>query len=330
MADTTTANIGLLIADLNDTFNFGAHVENNFTTIDGLMGLVKCTSGTRPSNTYGGQGIYETDTLRVAVNTGTKGSPVWTYVTSAILSGLSSARPSTGLFTGLAYYETDTTRLVIYNGSSWEQKAFSNFVCTSSAHPASPFTGLNIFETDTSLNAIYNGSGYLYGVKQVAATQTLNATTASITFSGLPAGVNAFLVRWSVRCSDANGAEPLRLQFNGVSTNSYIWEVNQANNASVAATTSAGAATFIQIGTVAAANATANYWSSGQCIVDNGNANRMPTAQGSGAAFATTTSMWCGVYSGMYAVATPVTSITLFGASGSFVAGSQFSIYALQ
>lgn len=80
MTDTTTANLGLLIADLNDTFNFGAHVEANFTTIDSMMGLVKCTSLTRPSNTYGGQGLYETDTGQIVVNTGTKASPVYKYI----------------------------------------------------------------------------------------------------------------------------------------------------------------------------------------------------------------------------------------------------------
>lgn len=371
MADTNTPNILLLLPDLNDTFNFGAHVENNFTTIDSLMGAVDCTSTSRPTNTYKGQIVYEHDSLRYVQNTGTKASPVWTYmshmalpVTSGSLptSGLaagsqayltdigamayysggawhtdnlivctSSTRPTGGaLQTGSFIYETDTLRMLVYNGSAWVNKAFANFVCTSSTHPASPFQGLEIYETDTGLNAVYNGSNYSYAVSQAAPTVTLGTTTASVTFSGLSTAVNSFLVKWSARCSDANAAEQFKVQLNGASGSSYIWEVNQANNTTVAATTSAGASTFIQIGTVTAASATADYWASGMFTVDNGSASQFPTVQGTAAAFATTTNMWCGVYSGLYAVATTVTSITMFGATGSFVAGSQFSIYGMQ
>src|ERR1700722_10164925 len=107
MADTTTANLALLIADLNDTFNMAAHIEANFTTIDTFMGAVKCTSATRPTTTYGGQLIYETDTGRLCENTGTKASPVWTYVSSVILTYTSTTRPSTNLVAGMLIYESD-------------------------------------------------------------------------------------------------------------------------------------------------------------------------------------------------------------------------------
>jgi hypothetical protein len=101
MADTLTPNIGALVADPNDPVNYTAHIGNNWTLFDSLMGLVKCTSITRPSNTYGGQGIFETDTGRVAVNTNTKASPTWTYVTSTIFSATSTTRPTLGLVNGL-------------------------------------------------------------------------------------------------------------------------------------------------------------------------------------------------------------------------------------
>lgn len=160
MADTFTSNLGLLLPDLNDAYNFSSQVEANFTTIDALMGLVKCTTSTRPSNTYGGQGIYETDTGRVAVNTGTKVSPTWTYVTSVAISCTSGARPSVGLLAGLMAYETDTHRTIVYNGSAWQQVGV--VTCTASTHPANPLAGGQIYETDTGDSYVYNGSAYTW------------------------------------------------------------------------------------------------------------------------------------------------------------------------
>lgn len=221
MADTTTANLGLLIADLNDVFNFGAHVEANLTTIDGLMGAVQCTSTARPTNTYAGQIIYETDSLRYAQNTGTKSVPAWTYMSHAALVCTSTTRPTVGLSTGqIIYetdtgsfavnagsgtwryrnifpctsstrptaigtgamiYETDTKRVLVNNAGTWENKAFAAFVCTSSTHPASPFQGLQIYETDTGRSLVYNGSNYVPVGQQLMATPTATSSTGTAT-----------------------------------------------------------------------------------------------------------------------------------------------------
>jgi len=162
VADTNTPNIGLLLPDLNDTFNFGAHVENNFSTVDSMMGAVSCTSSTRPSNTYKGQIIYEVDSARYAQNTGSKASPVWTYMSHAALAVTAASRPTSGLSVGETIYETDTTRLLVYNGSSWENKAFSNLSVTSSTHPtsANSSVGEQIFETDTFNSQIWDGTAW--------------------------------------------------------------------------------------------------------------------------------------------------------------------------
>lgn len=162
MADTNTPNIGLLLPDLGDTFNFALHVENNFSTIDSMMGAVQCTSSTRPSNTYAGQIIYETDSKRYAQNTGTKASPTWTYMSHAALAVTAASRPTSGLSTGEMIYETDTTRFLVYNGSSWENKAFSNLSLTSSTHPtsANSFVGEQIYETDTKNTLVWDGTNW--------------------------------------------------------------------------------------------------------------------------------------------------------------------------
>lgn len=284
--------------------------------------LMVATSSSRPANSITGDYIYETDTGSFAVQVG---SNTWRY--RNVYPCTSSTRP-TNVGTGATIYESDTKRLLVNNSGTWENKAFANYVCTSSTHPSSPFQGLEIFETDTGLNAVYNGSGYLYGMGQVQATQVLGATTASVTFSSLPA-LNGFIIKWAARCSDANAAEQLYMRFNGDTGANYDWEVNQANNTTVAGTTGNGA-TFVQVGTVSASSATANYWSTGYAIVNPGGTGQFTTVVGTGSAFGTTANMWVGVYGGQWNSTATVTSITLQGATGSFLANSRFSIYSLE
>lgn len=290
MADTNTPNIGLLLPDLGDTFNFALHVENNFSTIDSLMGAVDCTSTTRPSNTYKGQVIYEHDSGRYAQNTGTKAAPVWTYTSHAALAVTSSTHPTSGLSAGEL-----------------------------------------IFETDTGLSAVYNGSAYLYGVQQASSTVTLGSTTASVTFSGLPA-TNGFLVKWAARASDAVAAEMFMLRINGDSGSNYARQANEANNTSTATGIQSAPNTAIQVGTIPAASGTARYWGTGSFVVNPGTATgsgQNTSVAGHGVAVSTNTNMWAGVYGGQWNSTATVTSLTMFGLSGSLVQNSKFSIYAL-
>lgn len=162
---------------------------------------------------------------------------------------------------------------------------------------------------------------------QLYSNTYISATTASVTLT-VPSGYNNLEVVWRARCSDANAGEQLYLRLNGDSGSNYLWEVTQGNNATAAATTSGAATTFIQIGTVCAASATANYFSSGRFTVAGASDTaNYKTACGTGAAFAATNNMWSGVYSGQWNSTAAVTSITLQGATGSFVAGSRFSLY---
>lgn len=170
MADTNTTNLGLLLPDLNDTFNFSSHVEANFTTIDTLMGAIKCTSTTRPSTTYGGQLIYETDSGRLAENTGTKAAPAWTYVSSVIEVCTSTTRPTVGLVGGLTIFESNTGFVRTYTGSAWTDAAMPN--CTSSARPANPIAGDLAYETDTNAIIVYNGTAWVYRSLVVCTSST--------------------------------------------------------------------------------------------------------------------------------------------------------------
>jgi hypothetical protein len=366
VADTFTTNLALLIADLTDGYAFNTHVEANLTTIDGLMGLVKCTSGTRPSNTYGGQGIYETDTGRVAVNSGTKASPVWTYVSSNVLVYTSSTRPSTNLIAGLliyesdtdalvrytgsawryatlvkctaatrpttgiaagtAIYESDTTRMLVYNGSSWEQKAFGQFVCTAATHPSSPFQGLEIFETDTGVSAVYSGSGYLYNLQQIA-TVTLGASAASIAFSGLPA-VTHLVCDYSLRSDTGSGGQAALLRINGDSATNYNW---QDLHGSVTTTTSVNStsATGIRFCLHTGTSDGASNFVSGRFDIPNANGATNKTVTSSYVCSLSNSTVFSGNSGGTWNNQSVITSLTLLPASGNFVAHSTVSLYAM-
>lgn len=162
-----------------------------------------------------------------------------------------------------------------------------------------------------------------------AASGVLVASQANIPLV-IPAGFTRLKVYWRVRSSVAGAAEQLYLQVNGDTANDYLWEVNQANNATVAGTTSGATTNKIQIGTVTGGTATALYFGSGELTLDGASdTTNYKTIQGTGASFASTTNMWAGVYSGQWLSAAAVVSLTLSCASGQVMAGSSASVYGL-
>lgn len=146
----------------------------------------------------------------------------------------------------------------------------------------------------------------------------------------VPAGYQRVKVNWRIRSSVAGAAEQLFLRMNGDTGSHYLWQVDQSNNATVAGSSSGALAAQIQIGTVTGSTATANYFASGEFVVDGiADATNFATAIGIGAAFATTTNSFAGDYSGQWAQSAVVTSLTLFCATGNIAAGSVISIYGL-
>lgn len=88
---------------------------------------------------------------------------------------------------GQEIYETDTTRLLVWSGTAWEQKAFATLVCTSSTRPAAPFQGMQIFETDTGNTSIWSGAAWETAVHEGAWTSytpTFNGTLGNGTVAG--------------------------------------------------------------------------------------------------------------------------------------------------
>jgi hypothetical protein len=207
--------------------------------------------------------------------------------------------------------------------------AYAAFPCTSSTHPATPRVGQEIFETDTGATAVWTGSAWRYGMQQIGATTVVGSPQPSVVIP-VPAVWPRVQVCWRVRSSAANPAEQLYLRFNSDTANHYLWQADQANNATVAGTDGGGATNVIQIGTVTSGTATAGYFASGNFVVEGvTDATNFATVVGSGTAYASTTNSWTGTYGGQYVAAGPITSLTLACASGNLVTGSTFSLYGL-
>lgn len=290
MADTNTANIGLLLPDLGDTFNFALHVENNFSTIDSLMGMVQCTSTTRPSNTYAGQGIYETDSKRYAQNTGTKASPVWTYMSHTALTSTSSAHPTSGLSTGLNIYETDTGLNALWNGSAWTYPSGQLLAKTSLSGTAATITFSNIPQKFTNLR---------------------------IDLSAISTGTTA------------QGWDSVNLQFNGVSSATYNWGTIYATMGNAPTTASGNSATSSQCGAVWNAHFASAGRGVVLMLIPNytdttarKSFSSIGNASDGGAAGVMQSWSGCGS-----AVTAAVTSITLSVNVGSFAAGTVACLY---
>jgi hypothetical protein len=254
----------------------------NGTTWTGV-GEANATSGSLPANPVQADLVYLNDIGAVAYYSG------GAWHTCTLIVCTSTTRPTgSSLQTGSFIYETDTTRLLVYNGTSWVPKTFGNFVCTSTTHPSWAFQGLEIYETDTGLNAVYNGTNYLYGLQQLAPTQSVSAAS-SVTFSGIPP-VNRVVLIWRLRSS--TGGAVFSMQIDGDTTSGhYIWAKMGVRAAAVSGSGNAGD-TAAQIGTVAG-NGTANYFTSGVAFVNGWNStNGYTNIVSSSSAWDTTSSYW--------------------------------------
>jgi hypothetical protein len=182
MADTNTPNILLLLPDLADPFSFGTHVENNFTTVDSMMGAVQCTSTTRPSNTYAGQIVYETDSHRYAQNVGSKASPVWAYTSHTPLVVTSATRPTVGRTAGLLIFETDTSRILIWDGAAWQPLVRSSQIINFTASVTSNQTFTTGTETDLTGCTTTFATTHTNAVCSVTASLDVQVNTPAGTF----------------------------------------------------------------------------------------------------------------------------------------------------
>ena len=109
----TTPRLGLVKPDPEDLYSLSVW-NGNSDKLDAAVGVIVCTSSTRPSTPWNGMSIYETDTQALKVWDGDS----WEGNSPGILIGLSSAKPNP-VQPNQMFYEIDTGLTVVWNGTTW-------------------------------------------------------------------------------------------------------------------------------------------------------------------------------------------------------------------
>lgn len=171
----------------------------------------------------------------------------------------------------------------------------------------------------------------LASVPQLLGSSTLTGTTASITIN-VPSsgGYNTLRMTWSARSDTASGATYMCVRLNGDGGNNYLWQINQANNASLAGSGNSGALVGqVQIGTMAAATATAGYFGSGEFTIPGASGSTYKALSGYSTSMNATNNGYAGSYGGLWLNTTAITSVTLLPLAGNMVTGSTASLYGM-
>jgi hypothetical protein len=239
---------------------------------------------------------------------------------SNIIVCTTTTRPSgSALAVGSAIFETDTTRLMVWDGSGWENKSGS-VALTSTTHPATSGQGLQVYETDTGVNSLYTGSFWAYNLMQIAPTQTVSGAT-SVTFSTIHP-VKRLLILWRGHLT-TTGTADLEMQIDNDSTAHYTWAKITSRGAAASASDGAGATTFHKIGVLG--GTTASYSGNGAVWFDGWNmSTTFATFTASSTTWDSATSYWNELYSGLYGVAGPHNTVKIF-CSSAF--NGEFSLY---
>lgn len=161
--------------------------------------------------------------------------------------------------------------------------------------------------------------------------KVLTAPSPSIGLAVPSGNFGTLRVAWTARSDYISGAATyMCLRLNGDSGTSYVWQINQANNTTSGPGNSGGATSLIQIGTMAAATASAGYLGSGEFIIPNATGSQFKAPSGYSTSMNATTNGYSGTYGGLWLSTAVVTSITLFAKDGNnLIAGSSAYLYGM-
>lgn len=198
----------------------------------------------------------------------------------------------------------------------------------STAHPASPVTGQQVLETDTGLTAQWNGTAWVYPPQRLD-QKLLTGTAGSITLH-VPTGpaFSTLRVAWTARGDNASPATFMCVQFNGDTTAThYLWQNNQAHDATAGPGNGGAATNLIQVGTMAAASAVSGYVGGGAFTVSNASGSTFKAVTAHSTSMNAVNDSYSGTYGGNWLASTPITSILLFPLNGNLVTGSAAYLY---
>jgi hypothetical protein len=154
MGITNTTHFDLVLPD-DDELLDQAVINGNMTTLDTLARAVTCTSGTRPSTTFAGQVIFETDTNLLLMRN--NADSAWSAVASLVPHVTSATRPGSPAANQMIY-ETDTRNLVIRNAANnaWENSGIPTV--SSTAQIPTTYNGQLVYDTSVAGLKRHNGS----------------------------------------------------------------------------------------------------------------------------------------------------------------------------
>jgi hypothetical protein len=179
-------------------------------------------------------------------------------------------------------------------------------------------------------------SGHLYdgpyGAYDSLATVTLSASTASVTFAGIPSGYKHLQIRGIARTTASQDRESIKLTFNSDTGSNYarhsLW-----GSGSAASAFGAASEAYILLTDFAAANATASIFGTAVTdVLDYTNTNKYTTVRSLGGVdLNAAVTVFDGLNSGLWMNTAAITSITLTPFSGSnFTQYSSFALYGIK
>lgn len=235
-----------------------------------------------------------------------------------------------GLYESLAVWRADRDWEEVYDGTAWRVQGVakvSNFADLSAI--TNPFSGQVASNTADNLLYRHNGTSWL-ALPGLVDSRTLGGTTASVTFSTIPAAARSLRLEIQARGDTAATTTNLLIQFNGDTTNNYDAQsaYGQTTTAGAAESVAASAITMLEI---AAASASANHAGTVSIvIVGHSGTSWIKTVDGrSASSFGTGAgTLITRKLSGRWRSTAAITSITVKPAAGNFVANSRLDLYA--
>jgi hypothetical protein len=156
-------------------------------------------------------------------------------------------------------------------------------------------------------------------------TIALTQSAASVTFDNLPtSGYTDLKIVASARTTVASNVEGSSITFNG--SNTYATRFAQGDGGSA----SSGTQTILNALLFNGANATANTFGNSEMYIPNYRSTNQKSVSGDGVSENNATQAFAGLFAASASLTSAITSITIAGNnSGSFVAGSIFSLYGI-
>jgi hypothetical protein len=157
---------------------------------------------------------------------------------------------------------------------------------------------------------------------RLIASQTLGSAAASVTFSNIPQGYSALLLKGSVRNA---AASTIQLRFNGDTGSNYSVLILQGSGSAA----SSGTLTSLSIWRVPIDSETADTFGSGEALIPNYSGSTQKSVSAVGVAEANIAGAWMRVAAGLWTGTAAITSVEARPGSGDISAGSSFQLYGL-